>query len=220
MPQSNHAANSMFDACFVDLRSPGDLYLFKGSKVLLVDAGGNKRRWESPREISEWRGQYPFSDGIDACFADPRSPGDLYLFKGDQVCLVDSGGDKRRWEPQKISKWRSEYPFSGGIDACFVDQYSPGDLYLFKGSQVSKVDSGGNKVRTPPQEIVDWRSEYPFDADIDTCFVDERSPGDLYLFKGKYVCCVDAAGNKVRWGRRPISEWREQYLAFRRPMPA
>ncbi|GAA2646197.1 hypothetical protein GCM10010425_64410 [Streptomyces spororaveus] len=202
-----------FDACFVDPRSPGDLYLFKGDRVLLVDSGGNKRRWDKPQKISEWHSLYPFSSGIDACFVDPRSPGDLYLFKGNQVCLVDSGGNKRRWEdPQKIAEWRPKYPFQDKIDACFVSHRSPGDLYLFKDDEVAQVDSGGDKLRWGPTKIADWRPSYPFDSNIDACFVDLRSPGDLYLFKGKYVCLVDADGDKVRKGRQTIASWRSQYL--------
>ncbi|MFE5587426.1 hypothetical protein [Kitasatospora sp. NPDC056531] len=213
--EEKFTAEPTFDACFVDPRSPGDLYLFKDRRVLLVDSGSNKCRWDTPAKISEWRSDYPFHDGIDACFVDPRSPGDLYLFKNSQVCLVDSGGNKRRWDaPMKISSWRSEYPFEAGIDSCFVSLRSPGDLYLFKGNQVSKVDSGENKRREGPEKIADWRPAYPFDDGIKPCFVDPRSPGDLYLFKGNNVCLVDADGNEVRKGRQTIGSWRSEYLAF------
>ncbi|MEK2473812.1 hypothetical protein MOV08_35150 [Streptomyces yunnanensis] len=204
-----------FDACFVDPRSPGDLYLFKGGRVLQVDSGSNKRRMQAPMEISQWRSAYPFQSGIDACFVDPRSPGDLYLFKGSKVSKVDSGGNKQREAPMEISSWRSNYPFQSGIDACFVDPRSPGDLYLFKGDMVSKVDSGGNKMREAPTKIEEWRPAYPFDKDIDACFVDLRSPGDLYMFKGNHVCLVDSGGDKVRKGRQTIASWRSEYLAFR-----
>ncbi|MGD3112540.1 hypothetical protein [Streptomyces sp. YGL11-2] len=214
MPQSSHKSNSTYDACFVDPYSEGDLYLFKGDQVCKVDSASDKRRQE-PQKISQWRSQYPFSDGIDACFVDPYSKGDLYLFRGDQVCKVDSASDKRRQEPQKISQWRSQYPFSDGIDACFVDPYSKGDLYLFRGDQVCKVDSASDKRRQEPQKISQWRSQYPFSDGIDACFVDPYSKGDLYLFRGDQVCKVDSASDKRRQEPQKISQWRSQYPFLR-----
>ncbi|MFJ3979429.1 hypothetical protein, partial [Streptomyces sp. NPDC090021] len=98
------------------------------------------------------------------------------------------------------------------IEACFVSQRSPGDLYLFKGSEVAEVDSGGDKLRWGPTSIAEWRPAYPFDSNINACFVDLRSPGDLYMFRGKYVCLVDADGDGVRKGRQTVASWRSQYL--------